>query len=166
MKLGSFAPVEATPEHAAEQLASDVAERGGVGQAGPEHRHLVLVSRECHQLRGFRHLRRRARSAGSPWRWRRRPTDRSGANPARLCASDRAGGPGNVRRNISWVCRPAPGRAPTCHARRRHARHRAGIPSLLVAPWSRTSGLGPLRHSWMLNAISTDEELIDDLGND
>jgi hypothetical protein len=32
-----------------------------------------------------------------------------------------------------------------------------------VSPWSRSDGLGPLRHSLVFNAITSDEDLIDDL---
>ena len=37
------------------------------------------------------------------------------------------------------------------------------FPCVWVSPWSRGDGLGPLRHSLVLNAITTDEDLIDDL---
>lgn len=37
------------------------------------------------------------------------------------------------------------------------------FPCVWVAPWSRADGIGPLRHSLVLNAITTDEDLVDDL---
>jgi acyl-CoA reductase-like NAD-dependent aldehyde dehydrogenase len=37
------------------------------------------------------------------------------------------------------------------------------FPCVWVAPWSRADGLNPLRHSLVLNAITADEDLIDDL---
>ena len=37
------------------------------------------------------------------------------------------------------------------------------FPCVWVAPWSRASGFGPLRHSLVLNAITTDEDLLDGL---
>lgn len=37
------------------------------------------------------------------------------------------------------------------------------FPCVWVAPWSRTDGLGPLRHSLVINAITDDADLIDDL---
>jgi acyl-CoA reductase-like NAD-dependent aldehyde dehydrogenase len=37
------------------------------------------------------------------------------------------------------------------------------FPCVWVAPWSRASGFGPLRNSLVLNAITTDEHLLDDL---
>jgi hypothetical protein len=35
-----------------------------------------------------------------------------------------------------------------------------------VSPWTRADGLAPLRHSLVINAITKDEELIDDLLNE
>jgi hypothetical protein len=32
-----------------------------------------------------------------------------------------------------------------------------------VSPWSRSDGLEPLRHSLVINAITNDDDLIDDL---
>jgi acyl-CoA reductase-like NAD-dependent aldehyde dehydrogenase len=40
------------------------------------------------------------------------------------------------------------------------------FPCVWVAPWSRSDGLRPLRHSLVLNAITTDEDLLDDLINE
>jgi len=40
------------------------------------------------------------------------------------------------------------------------------FPCVWVSPWSPTDGLEPLRHSLVLNAITTDEDLIDDLVNE
>jgi acyl-CoA reductase-like NAD-dependent aldehyde dehydrogenase len=40
------------------------------------------------------------------------------------------------------------------------------FPCVWVSPWSRNDGLQPLRHSLVLNAITTDEDLIDDLVNE
>jgi acyl-CoA reductase-like NAD-dependent aldehyde dehydrogenase len=40
------------------------------------------------------------------------------------------------------------------------------FPCVWVAPWSRSDGIEPLRHSLVLNAITTDEDLIDDLVNE
>jgi acyl-CoA reductase-like NAD-dependent aldehyde dehydrogenase len=40
------------------------------------------------------------------------------------------------------------------------------FPCVWITPWSRTDGLKPLRHSLVLNAITTDEDLIDDLVNE
>jgi acyl-CoA reductase-like NAD-dependent aldehyde dehydrogenase len=40
------------------------------------------------------------------------------------------------------------------------------FPCVWVSPWSRSDGLQPLRHSLVLNAITTDEDLIDDLVNE
>lgn len=37
------------------------------------------------------------------------------------------------------------------------------FPCVWVSPWSRVDGLGPLRHSLVLNAITSDGDLIDDL---
>ncbi len=37
------------------------------------------------------------------------------------------------------------------------------FPCVWVAPWSRGDGLAPLRHSLVINAITRDDELIDDL---
>jgi acyl-CoA reductase-like NAD-dependent aldehyde dehydrogenase len=37
------------------------------------------------------------------------------------------------------------------------------FPCVWVSPWSRSDGLAPLRHSLVLNAITTDDQLIDDL---
>ncbi len=37
------------------------------------------------------------------------------------------------------------------------------FPCVWVSPWSRSDGLDPLRHSLVINAITNDEELIDDL---
>jgi acyl-CoA reductase-like NAD-dependent aldehyde dehydrogenase len=40
------------------------------------------------------------------------------------------------------------------------------FPCVWVSPWSRSDGLQPLRHSLVLNAITGDEDLIDDLVNE
>jgi acyl-CoA reductase-like NAD-dependent aldehyde dehydrogenase len=40
------------------------------------------------------------------------------------------------------------------------------FPCVWVSPWSRSDGMEPLRHSLVLNAITTDEDLIDDLVNE
>jgi acyl-CoA reductase-like NAD-dependent aldehyde dehydrogenase len=40
------------------------------------------------------------------------------------------------------------------------------FPCVWVSPWSRSDGIEPLRHSLVLNAITTDEDLIDDLVNE
>ncbi|WP_078287888.1 aldehyde dehydrogenase family protein [Mycobacterium sp. D16R24] len=40
------------------------------------------------------------------------------------------------------------------------------FPCVWIAPWSRADGLAPLRHSLVINAITDDEGLIDDLLND
>jgi hypothetical protein len=40
------------------------------------------------------------------------------------------------------------------------------FPCVWVSPWSRTDGVEPLRHSLVLNAITTDNNLIDDLLNE
>jgi acyl-CoA reductase-like NAD-dependent aldehyde dehydrogenase len=37
------------------------------------------------------------------------------------------------------------------------------FPCVWVSPWSRSDGLDPLRHSLVINAMTNDEELIDDL---
>lgn len=37
------------------------------------------------------------------------------------------------------------------------------FPCVWVSPWSRVDGIGPLRNSLVLNAITTDDELVDDL---
>jgi hypothetical protein len=37
------------------------------------------------------------------------------------------------------------------------------FPCVWVAPWSRAAGMEPLRHSLVVNAITGDDELIDDL---
>jgi acyl-CoA reductase-like NAD-dependent aldehyde dehydrogenase len=37
------------------------------------------------------------------------------------------------------------------------------FPCVWVAPWSRAAGVGPLRHSLVVNVITGDEQLIDDL---
>ncbi len=37
------------------------------------------------------------------------------------------------------------------------------FPCVWVSPWSRSDGLDPLRHSLVINAITNDEDLIDDL---
>ncbi|HXY65016.1 MAG TPA: aldehyde dehydrogenase family protein [Mycobacterium sp.] len=37
------------------------------------------------------------------------------------------------------------------------------FPCVWVSPWSRSDGVDPLRHSLVINAITNDEELIDDL---
>ena len=40
------------------------------------------------------------------------------------------------------------------------------FPCVWIAPWSRADGIAPLRHSLVINAITDDEGLIDDLLND
>jgi len=40
------------------------------------------------------------------------------------------------------------------------------FPCVWISPWSRSDGIEPLRHSLVLNAITTDEDLIDDLVNE
>jgi acyl-CoA reductase-like NAD-dependent aldehyde dehydrogenase len=40
------------------------------------------------------------------------------------------------------------------------------FPCVWISPWSRSDGMEPLRHSLVLNAITTDEDLIDDLVNE
>ncbi len=40
------------------------------------------------------------------------------------------------------------------------------FPCVWVSPWTRADGLAPLRHSLVINAITKDEELIDDLLNE
>jgi acyl-CoA reductase-like NAD-dependent aldehyde dehydrogenase len=40
------------------------------------------------------------------------------------------------------------------------------FPCVWVSPWSRTDGLEPLRHSLVLNVITSDDDLIDDLVNE
>jgi acyl-CoA reductase-like NAD-dependent aldehyde dehydrogenase len=40
------------------------------------------------------------------------------------------------------------------------------FPCVWVSPWSRSDGLDPLRHSLVINTITNDEDLIDDLLND
>jgi hypothetical protein len=40
------------------------------------------------------------------------------------------------------------------------------FPCVWVSPWSRADGLEPLRHSRVLNAITSDADLIDDLVNE
>jgi acyl-CoA reductase-like NAD-dependent aldehyde dehydrogenase len=40
------------------------------------------------------------------------------------------------------------------------------FPCVWVSPWSRSDGLDPLRHSLVINAITNDEDLIDDLLSD
>ncbi len=40
------------------------------------------------------------------------------------------------------------------------------FPCVWVSPWSRSDGIEPLRHSLVLNAITTDDDLIDDLVNE
>jgi acyl-CoA reductase-like NAD-dependent aldehyde dehydrogenase len=40
------------------------------------------------------------------------------------------------------------------------------FPCVWISPWSRSDGMAPLRHSLVLNAITTDEDLIDDLVNE
>jgi hypothetical protein len=40
------------------------------------------------------------------------------------------------------------------------------FPCVWVSPWSRGDGLQPLRHSLMLNAITSDEDLLDELVNE
>lgn len=37
------------------------------------------------------------------------------------------------------------------------------FPCVWIAPWHRTDGMAPLRHSLVINAITTDEDLIDAL---
>jgi hypothetical protein len=37
------------------------------------------------------------------------------------------------------------------------------FPCVWVSPWSRADGVAPLRNSLVLNAITTDDELIDEL---
>ena len=37
------------------------------------------------------------------------------------------------------------------------------FPCVWVSPWSRDDGLAPLRHSLVVNAITSDDDLIDDL---
>jgi len=37
------------------------------------------------------------------------------------------------------------------------------FPCVWVSPWSRSDGLEPLRHSLVINAITNDDDLIDDL---
>ncbi|MCW2691174.1 MAG: aldehyde dehydrogenase [Mycobacterium sp.] len=40
------------------------------------------------------------------------------------------------------------------------------FPCVWISPWSRSDGLNPLRHSLVINAITTDDELLDDLVNE
>ena len=40
------------------------------------------------------------------------------------------------------------------------------FPCVWISPWSRSDGLEPLRHSLVLNAITGDEDLLDDLVNE
>jgi acyl-CoA reductase-like NAD-dependent aldehyde dehydrogenase len=40
------------------------------------------------------------------------------------------------------------------------------FPCVWIAPWSRSDGIEPLRHSLVLNAITGDEDLLDDLVNE
>jgi acyl-CoA reductase-like NAD-dependent aldehyde dehydrogenase len=40
------------------------------------------------------------------------------------------------------------------------------FPCVWVAPWSRSDGVEPLRHSLVINAITSDERLLDDLVNE
>jgi acyl-CoA reductase-like NAD-dependent aldehyde dehydrogenase len=40
------------------------------------------------------------------------------------------------------------------------------FPCVWISPWSRSDGLEPLRHSLVLNAITSDEDLLDDLVNE
>jgi hypothetical protein len=40
------------------------------------------------------------------------------------------------------------------------------FPCVWVSPWSRSDGLDPLRHSLVINTITNDEDLIDDLLSD
>jgi len=40
------------------------------------------------------------------------------------------------------------------------------FPCVWVSPWSRADGIGPLRNSLVLNAITTDDELVDELVNE
>ena len=40
------------------------------------------------------------------------------------------------------------------------------FPCVWISPWSRSDGLKPLRNSLVLNAITTDEDLLDDLINE
>jgi hypothetical protein len=40
------------------------------------------------------------------------------------------------------------------------------FPCVWVSPWSRADGLDPLRHSLVLNAVTDDENLVDDLVNE
>ncbi len=40
------------------------------------------------------------------------------------------------------------------------------FPCVWVSPWSRKDGIAPLRNSLVLNAITTDDELVDELVND
>ena len=37
------------------------------------------------------------------------------------------------------------------------------FPCVWVSPWSRDDGIAPLRHSLVVNAITSDDDLIDDL---
>jgi hypothetical protein len=37
------------------------------------------------------------------------------------------------------------------------------FPCVWVSPWSQSDGLAPLRRSLILNAVTTDEQLLDDL---
>jgi hypothetical protein len=37
------------------------------------------------------------------------------------------------------------------------------FPCVWVSPWSRSDGVAPLRHSLVINAITNDDDLIDDL---
>ena len=40
------------------------------------------------------------------------------------------------------------------------------FPCVWVSPWSRADGIAPLRNSLVLNAITTDDELVDELVNE
>jgi hypothetical protein len=40
------------------------------------------------------------------------------------------------------------------------------FPCVWISPWSRSDGLQPLRHSLVLNAITSGEDLLDDLVNE
>jgi hypothetical protein len=163
MKLSLFAPIDAEAEHAEAMLrnASELAKQAQNTVTWFSLRENAITfpgfGASPNEPGRRDHLERRVSDA----------TDRSGAKPARPCASDRAGGAGPEicgATSAGYVAlRPAIHQLDTPHVDTLTIE--LAFPCVWVAPWSRTSRLEPRQHSLAVNAITTGEELIDDLVN-
>jgi acyl-CoA reductase-like NAD-dependent aldehyde dehydrogenase len=70
--------------------------------------------------------------------------------------ADLGDGTAALRPAVHLLTAPEPGKLNT----------ELAFPCVWVSPWSRSDGLDPLRHSLVINAITSDEDLIDDLIGD